>query len=280
MSPRTILITGANTGIGLATAQGLSGPDVHLILACRNLDRAQVAKDQLLARCPAMQVDLVHLDLSSLDAIDAAVDCCRTQFDRIDVLINNAGVMPSSWETSADGFELSFAVNYLGTAHWTWGLLPLLNGSQAFPRIVNVSSMMHRLGLRDFATMARPDHYRPWRAYGTAKLALILFTYELARRRPDLRVNALHPGGVSTDITDYPGWLRRWLRTPEAGAATSIYLASSAEVQDTTGAYFVDCKPRRSARCTYDAALCTKLWEQTAEWCHRPQQRRGVQQTA
>lgn len=267
MAVPIILITGATSGIGFETARSLAATDAQLILACRNRSKAEAVRQQLLAVHPSRQIDLVDLDLASLASIDRAAAEISQRYSRIDVLINNAGVMPKQLEHSADGYELNFAVNHLAPFRFTLQLLPLLKASGA-ARVVNVSSMMHRFGRPDFDQWPHPIRYRQVRAYGSSKLGLLLFTREFARRYQcdGITANALHPGGVDTAITDYPAWMRLFLRSPAKGAETSIYLATSPEVATVTGGYFIDCKAKRSMAVSYQQDLAAELWQRSEAW--------------
>lgn len=267
MAAFTVLLTGATSGIGLETARALATPDRRLILACRNRSKAETLRQQLLSAQPACQIDLVDLDLASLASVDRAVteifQCCS----RLDVLINNAGVMPAQFTRSADGHELNFAVNHLAPFSLTQQLLPLLRASGR-ARVVNVSSMMHRFGRPDFDDWPHPARYRQVRAYGSSKLGLLLCTREFARRhqRDGITANALHPGGVDIAITDYPGWMRLFLRSARKGAETSIYLATAAEMASVTGGYFVDCQPKPGTALSNRADLAAQLWQRSEAW--------------
>jgi len=267
MTAPIILITGATSGIGFETARALATTGAHLVLACRNRSKAEAVRQQLAAPSPSQQIDLIELDLASLAAIDRATAEISQRYPRIDVLINNAGVMPKRLEYSADGYELNFAVNYLAPFRFTLQLLPLLQASGA-ARVVNVSSMMHRFGRPDFDSWPNPAKYRQVRAYGSSKLGLLFFTYEFARRyhSAGITANAIHPGAVDTAITDYPAWMRLFLRSPSKGAASSVYLATSPQAATVTGGYFVDCKQKRSTAVSCQNDLAAELWQRSEAW--------------
>ncbi len=199
---RTAVITGANTGLGYETAAALAAKGAHVVLAVRNLDKGKAAADLISARTPGASVALQELDLSSLDSVRNAADELRSKHDSIDLLINNAGVMMTPKSTTKDGFELQFGTNHLG--HFAFTNL-LLDRVLAAPRsrIVTVSSQGHRFvnGIR-FDDLQWERDYGRIRAYGQAKLANLLFTYELQRRLQgtDTIAVAAHPGGSNTEL--------------------------------------------------------------------------------
>jgi NAD(P)-dependent dehydrogenase (short-subunit alcohol dehydrogenase family) len=270
---RTCLVTGANSGIGLETARSLAALGHRLVLLCRNRERGEAARDAILA-LPGGQAELVIGDLSSMQGIRTAASEIKSRFGRLHVLVNNAGIFRSERELSPDGYELTFAVNHLAYFLLTRELLGLLEQS-AEPgraaRIVNVASRAHRYGRLDFGDLMSGRGYSGSRVYGGSKLANILFTSELSRRLEgrNITANCLHPGVVRTGFAHGQGGLSgfffrrlRWIMlSPEAGASTSVYLATSPEVEGVSGGYFSKCrqrKPSRRARSTEDAR---RLWE-------------------
>jgi NAD(P)-dependent dehydrogenase (short-subunit alcohol dehydrogenase family) len=200
---RTAVITGANTGLGYETATALAAKGAHVVLAVRNLEKGKAAADLISARTPGASVALQELDLTSLDSIRAAVDQLRGDYDSIDLLINNAGVMMTPKSTTKDGFELQFGTNHLG--HFTFTNL-LLDRVLAAPgsRIVTVSSVGHRFARRGirFDDLQWENSYSRVGAYGQAKLANLMFTYELQRRLQGTNTIAVaaHPGGSNTEL--------------------------------------------------------------------------------
>ncbi len=207
---RVAVITGANTGLGFETAAALAGHSAHVVLAVRNLDKGADAAARITARHPGAAVAVRELDLTSLASIRAAAERLRSEHDRIDLLINNAGVMFTPKAVTEDGFELQFGTNHLGHFALT-GLL--VDRLLAVPgsRIVTVSSMGHRAGTIDFDNLQWQRGYSRARAYGRSKLANLLFTYELQRRlagSPTLAA-AAHPGASSTELSrNTPAWMR------------------------------------------------------------------------
>ncbi|BBZ49683.1 SDR family NAD(P)-dependent oxidoreductase [Mycobacterium heidelbergense] len=208
---RVTVITGANTGLGYETALALAGHGAHVVLAVRNLDKGKDAAARIAATSPKGEVTLQELDLTSLESIRAAADQLRSGYDRIDLLINNAGVMWTSKSTTKDGFELQFGTNHLGHFALTGLLLDRLL-PVAGSRVVTVSSIGHRIRADiHFDDLQWERRYNRVAAYGQAKLANLLFTYELQRRLAPHGTTiaaAAHPGGSSTELTRHlPGLL-------------------------------------------------------------------------
>ncbi|MCV7345183.1 SDR family NAD(P)-dependent oxidoreductase [Mycolicibacterium rhodesiae] len=198
---RTAVITGANTGLGYETARALAAKGAHVVLAVRNLDKGKAAADLIVRRYPGADVSVQELDLTSLTSIRAAADELRARHDRIDLLINNAGVMMTPKQTTQDGFELQFGTNHLGHFALT-GLL--LDRVLAAPgsRVVTISSNGHRFGSIRFDDLQSERSYDRTRAYGQSKLANLLFTYELQNRlaATDTIAVAAHPGSSATEL--------------------------------------------------------------------------------
>jgi NAD(P)-dependent dehydrogenase (short-subunit alcohol dehydrogenase family) len=201
LSGRTALVTGANTGLGLQTSRVLAARGAHVILACRNLDKAGHAAGQIAAATPEASTSVVRLDLTSQARVRSAAEEIRTRFPRVDLVINNAGVMDIPYQRTGDGFELTLATNHLGPFALT-GLL--LDRLAAGARIVTVSSVAHLTGVIDFDDLQSERHYDREKAYAQSKLANLLFTYELDRRLRAAGTGvialACHPGVVYTDL--------------------------------------------------------------------------------
>jgi NAD(P)-dependent dehydrogenase (short-subunit alcohol dehydrogenase family) len=209
---RVAIITGANTGIGYEAAAVLAGKGAHVVLAVRNLDKGKNAEARITAHTPHADVTVQQLDLTSLDNIREAADTLRATYPRIDLLINNAGVMMTPKETTKDGFGLQFGTNHLGHFALTGQLLDNLLPVEG-SRVVTISSGAHRIGRINFDDLQSERRYNRFTAYGQSKLANLLFTYELARRlankgAPTIAV-AAHPGGSNTELTrNLPGLIR------------------------------------------------------------------------
>ena len=270
LSGKTCLITGATSGIGNATALALAQMGAQLVLVCRDRGRGEQTRSEIQARTPKARVEVMLADLASQQEIRRLAGEFLTSGRPLHLLINNAGIVNTSRSVTIDGIETVFAVNHLAYFLLTHLLLDRLKQS-APARIVNVASEAHKLSGMNFDDLQAERRYRTMRVYGQSKLANILFTYELARllQGTGVTVNCLHPGAVATGLGANNGvWakpiiklLGLFLRSPEQGAATSIYLASSGEVEGVSGQYFVDCQPRRSSPASYDEASAQRLWE-------------------
>jgi NAD(P)-dependent dehydrogenase (short-subunit alcohol dehydrogenase family) len=241
----------------------------------RDRGRGEAARAEIKQKSPNASVDLMLADLSSQEDIRRLADEFKEAHPRLDVLINNAGVIRSKRVRTADGLETTFAVNHLASFLLTNLLLDLLKAS-APSRIINVASGEHRNGTIDFNDLQGQKEYKTAKAYGQSKLANVLFTYELARRLEGTGVsaNCLHPGaGVRTNlgsgVSGVFGFTMRALtplmKSPEKGAETSVYLASSPEVEGVSGAYFVKKAEARSSDTSYDERLARRLWGVSAD---------------
>jgi NAD(P)-dependent dehydrogenase (short-subunit alcohol dehydrogenase family) len=272
LTGRVCAVTGATRGIGRATAEGLAKLGASLILICRRAkDGAEVAAS--ITESGGHTPAVVLCDLSSQASIRSAATEIVREHPRLQVLVNNAGVMLRSREVTVDGYEMQLAVNHLAYFLLTNLLLGALKAG-APSRIVNVSSGAHQGGRLDFDALQSERRYDPIRVYSMTKLANILFTHELARRLEGTRVsvNAVHPGVIATrllaDYLDVPEVGASAARTfggnPERGAETSVYLAASPEVEGISGGYFVNRQESRSSAASYDEATARKLWDVSA----------------
>jgi NAD(P)-dependent dehydrogenase (short-subunit alcohol dehydrogenase family) len=270
MVNKTVLITGGNSGIGFAAALELARMGAHIVLMSRSRERGEKARMEIINQSGNRRIDLIQCDLASLESVRTFASEFLKNYSRLDVLINNAGIYTDTRMLTADGFEYQFGVNHLGHFLLTELLLDLLKKS-APSRIINVSSHAHFGGKTNFSDIHLQERYSGWKAYAQAKLANILFTYELAHRLAGTGVtaNCLHPGVVSTRFafdrsTEKPNSLMRLMKpfaiTPEKGARTTIFLATSPDVETTTGKYFNRCKAVASSRSSYDLAAAEKLW--------------------
>lgn len=275
MHGKTVVITGGNAGIGLETAVGLAKAGARVVIAARNPSKAAAAVADVSARAQSALVEHLPLDLASLASIREFCALAESKLDRIDVLVNNAGVVMLKRRQTADGFEMTFGVNHLGHFALTQGLLPLLKAS-AQSRIVTVASDAHKGARRglDFDDLQLAKHrYGPMKAYCRSKLANILFNLELSKRLAGTGVdaNCVHPGAVATRLArdGDAGWLgewgmrlgRRFFLTPEEGARTSIYVASDPGLQGLTGHYYVKCLPTSPTKWATDEAAARRLWQ-------------------
>ncbi len=275
MSGTTCLVTGATSGIGQETALRLAMLGAAVIIVGRDTARGEAAGEEIRRRVPLAQVETVTADLSSLAQVRRLAEEVLGRHDRLDVLVNNAGVISMRRELTADGFETTFATNHLGPFLLTNLLRGLLERS-APARVVTVSSAVHKqvrtIPWDDLPRGAQAGHRQ---SYPLSKLLNILFTVELARRLSGTGVtaNCLHPGFVRTalgrDVTGVPGavvrLVLRFQPGPVTGAETSVYLASSPEVTEVTGGYFVKCKPAEPSALARDARAATRLWALSEE---------------
>lgn len=271
MGGRVVLITGATQGIGRAAALGLGRLGARLCLVARDEGKARAVADRIAAEGGEAPTVLVA-DLSSVAEVKRVAASFRERFDRLDVLVNNAGAIFPTRKMTSEGNEATFALNHLAYFTLTCELRRLLLSSRP-SRVVNVASSMHNRARVDFADLHGEKSYGMMRAYGQSKLANILFTYELARRLAGtgVTVNCLHPGVVRTGFgLGEPGFLHFLVKisqplmiSEEKGAETIVYLASSPEVEGVTGGYFVRCRKRSSAKASYDADVARRLWEES-----------------
>ncbi len=276
MHGKVCIVTGANSGIGKATALGLAQMGATIVIVCRDRAKGEEAQNEIKTKSGNDAVDLMLADLSSQESIRQLAENIQQNYKQLHVLINNAGVVHLSRGETVDGFETMFAVNYLAPFLLTNLLLVRLKAS-APARIVNVSSGSHESGYIKMDDLQSEQKYKFMRAYGQSKLALVLFTYELSNRLQGTGVtaNCLHPGFVATHIGQNGiGPVGRGIVklifsnlgiSPEEGAKTSIYLASSSEIEGVTGKYFVKSIPIRSAPISYDESLQRQLWEESAK---------------
>ncbi|XP_064485718.1 retinol dehydrogenase 11-like isoform X2 [Ornithodoros turicata] len=271
MKGKTVVITGANAGIGKETAKDLVKRGARVILACRNMQKASVAAREILDDT-GRTVVVKRLDLCSFKSVRAFADDVIANEERLDVLINNAGIVPFPDRVeTADGFEQTFQTNHLAPFLLTNLLLDKLKAS-APSRIITLSSLLHYFGRLDLDKLHYQDYRVPMLVYSDTKLANVLFTKELARRLQGTGVtaNVLHPGAVKTDINStYMGFFNLVMntlffffgKTPQEGAQTSIHLAVADEVQNVSGKYFMDCRVARPSARSEDAVLAQKLWQ-------------------
>jgi NAD(P)-dependent dehydrogenase (short-subunit alcohol dehydrogenase family) len=280
-SGRVAIVTGANTGLGLHTATALAEKGAQVVLAVRNLDKGNEAVSYIKAKAPNAQVSLQELDLTSLDNIRRAAEDLRSAHQRIDLLINNAGVMYTDKGTTKDGFELQFGTNHLGHFAFTGLLLDRLLPVQG-SRVVTVSSVGHRILAKiHFDDLQWERSYNRVRAYGQSKLANLMFTYELQRRlaaksEPTIAL-AAHPGGSDTELTRHiPGWIKPatdlvWplvSQSPDKGALPTLRAATDPAAQGAQyygpdGFAQTQGHPKlvESSKQSHDEATQKRLWE-------------------
>jgi retinol dehydrogenase 14 len=274
MAGRTVLITGATSGIGRATALGLARMGAHLAITGRDRVRTEDAAREIRA-AGGGRVDLFIADMSSQTEVRELAEQVLQSLSPIHVLINNVGGYFDTRHTTADGLERTFALNHLAPFLLTNLLLEKLKQS-ASARVVTVSSNAQATGRIDFSDLQGERSYSGARAYSQSKLANVLFSYELARRLNGTSVtaNALHPGLVSTSFgAEDPAtvqrifipFLRPFMKSPAQGAATSIHLASAPELEQVTGRYFANRHAKKSSERSYDEAAAAQLWQVSAD---------------
>jgi len=267
------LITGATSGIGYVTARELTRRGMRVSIVGRNPEKTQAKADQIKNETGFAPEATFIADLSEMNEVRRLAGQVSDRFDRIDVLVNNAGAVFSTRQETSDGFERTLALNYLSPFLLTNLLIdPLMAASAA--RVINVSSIAHRMFRLNLDDLQNKHFYAGWIAYARSKLANVYFTYELARKFKGSRAtcNALHPGyvasGFGTQNNGFWGWFFKLLTkfeiSAEEGALTSIYLADSPEVEGISGAYFSACKRVKSSRVSYDEAIAGRLWQMSA----------------
>jgi NAD(P)-dependent dehydrogenase (short-subunit alcohol dehydrogenase family) len=277
MNRQICLITGATSGIGKAAAFALAKKNYELILIGRNEAKVKKVSCEIRKKTGNDHVNEFVCDLSLLQDVRRVADKVKNAYNRIDVMINNAGAKILRHQLTKDGIELTLATNHLGHFTLTLSLMDLLKRSQS-ARIVNVSSGAHYASDGVVENILTADLYDGRKQYENSKLANVLFTYALADklRGRGIVANAVDPGGVATNFSRNNG-LRHWLRhrlyylkkrqllTPEQGAATLVFLASANDVMGITGKYFSDLKEIKSSDISYDKALQDKIWEFSAK---------------
>jgi hypothetical protein len=253
--PKTILVPGASSGIGEATAARLASLGHHVVMVSRDRARGERARDKIQGAHANASTDLLVADLSTRDAIRKLAHDFNARYNRLDVLINNAAVMTSTRRVTPEGFELQFFVNHLAYFLLTGLLLETIRRSQP-ARIVSVSSTAHSRGVIDFDDLQMERHYRGYDAYASTKLMNIVFTHPGVIRTGLMR-------GVSPVLHALWQSLGKFFRQPSEGAETPVYLATSAEVEGVTGKYFRHCREMGTNRASYDRDIQRRLWEES-----------------
>jgi len=260
------LITGATNGIGKATAIELAKEGFHIVFTYRNLEKGESTLEEIKMQSGNTSVEAMYCNLESLDSIKQFTEAFKVKYEKIDVLINNAGIWETKRYVTEDGYEKTFAVNHLAPFLLTNLLIGLLKKA-APSRIINVSSEAHRFATIDFNDIMCEKSFSSMKAYGQSKLANILFTKELSVQLKDygVTVNCLHPGVVNTGLFQhFPSLIKNLISgiliSPEKGAQTSIYLTTSEEISKVTGQYFSKKKIKASNKESNNMEIAHKLW--------------------
>ncbi len=273
---KIVLITGATSGIGKETALELARKGAKVVIHGRNPEKVAATALEIRETTGNTQVDTLTADLSSQSEIHRMADEFLSHYDQLHVLINNAGAIFMKRQLSIDGLEMTFALNHMSYFILTQRLLPLLK-SNTPARIINVSSAAHFGATLNFDDLQNMHGYNGWKAYSQSKLANLYFTYELARRLENsgITANALHPGFVATGFGKNNGRLLNTLFafsqlmavSPQEGAETSIYLASSPELDGVNGKYFVNKRDAPSSPISYNEQIARRLWSVSEQLC-------------
>lgn len=273
-SGKICLVTGATSGIGKATALSLARQGATVLLVSRDKEKGGKVRDEIVEKTGNEGVRLYIADLSSQKEIRSLAGEIRMNHPRIDILVNNAGGIFDKRILTVDGIELTLALNHLAYFLLTNLLLEMLRAAPS-ARVISVSSQAHQFGRMEFGDLGYEQGYNPMKSYARSKLANILFTYELARRTAGTRItaNTLHPGTVRTNfgkqLSGIAGFVFKqldvFMRSPEKGAETVIWLASAEEVEGVSGKYFLDKKEIRSSKISYDENVARRLWEVSAQ---------------
>jgi len=274
MKGKVVVITGATSGIGQIAAEELAGMGARIIQVARDRERGEAALQRLRERAPGATHGIYYGDLSRISEMKRIASEIAAAEPRIDVLMNNAGALFSSRQVTEDGLERTFALNHVSYFVLANGLRERLAAS-APARIINTSSDAHARRKLDLDDLQSAKSYSGFNVYGLSKLCNILFTRELSRKLSGTGVtaNSLHPGFVATRFGDQSGgafsvivrMAKAFALSPQKGAETMIYLASSAEVANVTGQYFYKCKPATPSKEAQDDATAQRLWAETAK---------------
>ena len=280
LTGQVAIVTGSNTGIGKETARALAEMNATVVLACRDLNKAQAAAEEIKEQTPKSHVEVMKLDLTDLKSIKDFVNEFKSKHQNLNILINNAGVMAIPERTlTKDGFETQFGVNHLGHFYLTNSLLDVIKSSSA-SRIVNLTSMMHKGAQLEWDNLNGEKNYDMVKAYAQSKFANVVFTKELQKRVADsnVKIVAVHPGVVKTELSRYTSekWyykipvaifngpiLALFGKTPVQGAQTSLYCALEDQSKLQGGGYYADCQRANEDLATLNEETGKKLWEES-----------------
>lgn len=268
MNNKICLITGCNSGIGKVTAIELAKKGFEIIMLVRDSEKSRMAYKEI-KNASKGKVTLKYVDLASLDSIKSVSEEITAQYERIDILINNAGLFKRSFEKSADSFEMTLAVNYYATFALSILMIPLLEKSKQ-ARIINLTSELYKRGSVNLDNNFSIEKFDGNKAYANSKLLVVHFTRELSKRleSKNITVNCVHPGIVGTDVfREYPKWLAKFMNLliskPADGAKPTIYLASSEDLNNTTGEYFYKTRRKEVEKIAKDSDISEKIWIKT-----------------
>ncbi|MEL7832583.1 SDR family oxidoreductase [Fodinibius sp. Rm-B-1B1-1] len=274
LNNKLCVVTGANSGIGKETVRSFAADGAYIIMVCRNEKRAQQARQDIIEDTGNTGIEIVLADLAIQHDVRLAAQQITNQFDQINILVNNAGLIADKREETVDGIEKTLAVNHLAPFLLTnllWDHLQKANET----RVINVSSEVHRIGAKcfDINDLQLTENYSPMNAYGVSKLCNIMFTHELAKRSKDNTIAAysLHPGVVRTQLAEEAGWAMKlfywigkpFMRSPKSGAETTIYLATSNDLSSKNGKYFKNKKVTKPSAIAYDNEITAQLWDRS-----------------
>lgn len=268
LDEKVAIVTGANSGMGMATVEALSDEGARVILLCRSEKRGKEALKKLSEK-KDRQLELILCDLGDFSSIRAFAQKVKEKYKRVDILVNNAGFISLDRQETKEGLERQFGINHIGHFLLTTELLGIMDKGS---RIVNVASGAHKVGNIHFDDINLSKGYNVVKAYSQSKLANVLFTRELATRlaEKEITVNCCHPGAVATNIgidrdtgfgKTITGMLKPFFLTPAEGARTAIFLATDESVKDVTGEYFYKCKIAKSSRRSKDMKLAKRLYD-------------------
>lgn len=275
LAGKVCIVTGSNSGIGKETAFALAEMGANVVMVVRNQEKGQKALEEIVTKTGNHSVSLMVCDMSSMASIRGFASDLKKSYDHLHVLINNAGAEFVKRQLTAEGFEQTFAVDYLAPFLLTYELLDLLKASTP-SRIINVSSGLAKNGKVDFYDLQNEKNYKGMQAYSNAKLMLMMFTYELSRRLAGtgVTVNVLMPGFVATNLGKNSGSLRSAIMftmvrpmqiSAKKGAETSVYLASADEVKNVSGKCFAKKKEATTCPVSYDVSVQERLWSETVK---------------
>ncbi|HMB40879.1 MAG TPA: SDR family oxidoreductase [Balneolaceae bacterium] len=270
---KTAVVTGANSGIGKITALELAKRNYRVVMVCRNQEKAAAAKQEIAEETGNEYVQIEICDLSLMSNIRRSAKQIRETNTSIDLLVNNAGLLPQSErQTTSEGFEMTFAVNHLAYFLLTRELLPALKSAES-GRVVNVASEAHKSGTFDSENLQLENGYSTVKAYGNSKLFNIMFTRQLHKELDGTNIStfSLHPGVVNTNFAaDSDSFFaklfnlgRFFMLSPEKGASTSVYLCTEPGIEHLSGHYFIKSKPAKPSGIAMDDAACRQLWEKS-----------------